>query len=311
MPPSIIDGAGCRVAEIPLGTITLDASCRYHGEFLALPFGPWIISDTGMVVQGTGLVVDLDPNWKWPGWTGAPQADAWQGVMLPAGATIAAASGSMTSNIAYLRAAYTFANGAITAGGLTAFFTLASPYRFRTLLPYGFDVALQAGFLRMQNSRIESGGFIDGGVDFPKLAVSNGAGAGVAAGYAVLSVQEDLDLFAEIDVKSDVFWGEYVNTTPPENAYSVNDPRTAYFFVSGRYSDPKLPLNAGGFEEPGPIWPMTRPTRSSARSGSRPTSARRRSTSSGRRDRRSRASSRSSSSSTARSSAATRADGST
>ena len=176
--------------------------------------------------------------------------------MLPGGATIPVASGSMTSNIAYLRAAYTFTNGLITAGGLAAFFPLTSPYRFKTLLPYGFEVALQNGFLRMQNSRIQSGSFIHGGIDFPKLAVSNGTGGGVASGYTLLSVQEDLDLFAEIDVKSDVFWGEYVNTAPPQNAYSVNDPRTAYFFTSGRYLAPKLPLNASGFDEAGPVFPI-------------------------------------------------------
>jgi hypothetical protein len=256
MPESVIDGGGCKVAELALGTITIDVSCRYHGEFLSQPWGPWIIGNTGMVVQGTGFVVDLDPAWKWPGWTGfPPQADAWQGVILPSGATIAAASGSMTSNIGYLKAAYSFANGLVTGGGLSAGFPLASPYRFKTLLPFGFDVDLQAGFLRMQNSRIEGGSFIHGGIDFPNLSVSNGTGGGVKAGYTLLSVQEDLDLYAEIDVTSEIHWGEYVNTAPPQTAYSVTDPRTGWFFVAGRYMDPKLPVNPGGFEQPGPVFP--------------------------------------------------------
>jgi len=250
-PPSIIDGSACRPGRVRLGNITLSSACQFHAEFPDSTFGPWTIDNTGLIISGQGFIADFSATWKWPGWTGPPPLlPSWRGVILLSGATTPGSSGTIVSNTGYLKAPYAFTNGLVTGLGLAANFTLTAPFAFKALQPFGYDLSLTAGTLRVQDSHISGGNFLNGDLFLPELAVIDQTGSRIKAHYDSLHVQDDLDLYGRVKIEQPLFWGEFTKTTPGLRAYAVGVPTEGHFYLSGTYKAPFYPLDASGFKEP-------------------------------------------------------------
>ena len=147
-PPGLIAATNCGPPELSIGlvTITASAACDFYTDLPTLAYGPWIVGDTGIVIQGTGITVDFSTSWS-PTIT-PPVSASWRGVVLGAGATVPA-SGAVTSNLGYLQAPYSFAQGLVTATGFSGLLSLSaspySPYEFQTAQPLNYGINLTAG----------------------------------------------------------------------------------------------------------------------------------------------------------------------
>ena len=125
MPESISDATSCQPAEIDLGTIVLSPSSDYSIEAPAATFGPWLLGETGLVVEGTGYVLDLSSSAS-----PAPHPPAWRGLLLHNGNATGSQHVPDPCNTGYLRGDFTFADAVIVASGFTGSLDLAAPVMF-------------------------------------------------------------------------------------------------------------------------------------------------------------------------------------
>ena len=246
LPESLVDPATCQPARVALGELTVGSSCGFHGDFPALAWGPWVVGDTGVLVQGTGLVLDLDT-----GWSDSPTLpDSWRGLILPAGATVPEPTGSVISNRGYLKAGYDFSDGLVTQGGLQAHLALSTTYRFDSLLPHGFRITLGSGSIDLDESRVAGGKFLSGSVALPLTAAQTSGGDRLYGFFTDLAVQPDGDLDAAIDVGNYPHWGELVLTAPALRPFATSSPSAGHFYLPADHAAPALPEGPGGLEAP-------------------------------------------------------------
>lgn len=249
LPTSIVDANQSQVARVPLGTVTISSSCEFYKVLPSAAFGAWTV-EPGIEFQGAGIIADFSKKWSWPGWIVPPFfAPSWRGLILKQGKTVPI-SGPVVSNIGYLKAPYDFHQATVTAAGLSARFELQQLFQFTSAHPYGYDVGLQNGWLQMERGEISEGKFTNGNIKLPELAVSDQQGDRIAAGYQILNVQEDLDLFTEIQVLQEMFWGEFTQTNPRLKAYSTEQPSAGYFYLSASHKSTYWPFEPSGFARP-------------------------------------------------------------
>jgi hypothetical protein len=250
LPSSVYSGNDCGPAEIPLGTVAVTADCQLFKEMPDSAFGPFAVGNTGLIVSGTGVCVDLSAV-QTPSGSGLP-AD-WKGVVLKQGETRSEPSGSVVSNTGYLSAPYRFNDAKVVQSGLEAGFTMTGAYGFQAVNPAGTQVNANGGTLSVVESRIVSGSLGPGSILLPTRAVQKGGGAGGTATvqFATLSVQEDLDLAGSVQAaaSSRIAWGE-LTASVNEILVWEGDVRNGYFYLPGRPMPSYSPDTGGGFDAP-------------------------------------------------------------
>ena len=80
LPGGIADAGSCQPATIDLGHIAMSPRCDFYLDAPTRGYGPWLLGDTGMVIEGTGFVLDLSPTTSPPPWPAA-----WRGLVLRGG----------------------------------------------------------------------------------------------------------------------------------------------------------------------------------------------------------------------------------
>jgi tetratricopeptide (TPR) repeat protein len=250
-PNSIRDSTGRR-ARYSLGTLPITPDCSFHATHPDSTYGPWTVGETGIEVEGNGVVADFSEQWSWSG-ASTSQIDDWRGVILESGQTIAAAD-TVRSNTGYLQAKYTFADATVTEPGLQTTISLSERFVFETLQPAGYLVELRRGALQIDSSAVDGGGFPEGDVRLPPSVVRNaGSGRPIEASFASqLLVQRDLDLFGPLSLTQPLQWRRPLQSGSGrfEPLYSVTSPRGTFFFLSGTVRPEYRPSLQGQFRHP-------------------------------------------------------------
>lgn len=255
MPASIVDPGTGHPGRVDLGGIAITPACVFRSELPAAPYGPWAVGNTEMQVQGVGVTADFDPAWASPSApAGSPAVTpSWIGVLLGGGNTIGTPSG-VVSNSGYLRAKYTYPNALVTGSGLTGQFTLAAPYEFASLEPYGYRVRISTGNVQLADSAVAGGSFDQDDMLLPERAVRDPAGAPVKARHAQLGLTATLDLQGLASVLSPIRWGEFTQHSPSAWFFEASDSNFGRFYLSGTIRSNFFPLDAADqFVEPNGI----------------------------------------------------------
>ena len=169
------------------------------------PYGPWLLGDTGLVIEGTGYVLDLSTTTS-----PAPWSPAWRGLTLGTGTATGEKYVPDPCNTGYLRGHYTYDNAIVVNSGFFGSLYLAKPVTFGALSPLGQTFTFAAGAMDVWYSQIVRGELRDGRTTLPYDAVCDGRrNRRVRTPIAVVSIQPDLDLAGAVDHGNNVIsWGE-------------------------------------------------------------------------------------------------------
>jgi hypothetical protein len=239
----------CRSAQVHLGSFPITANCEFYVSSSAGAFGPWAMVSTGIKFQGTGFTADFSTT-QTPS-LNPPQPATWRGVVLDQGETIPAA-GMPVSNTGYLAARYGFTKLLANGFGLQGTLTLIGDFTFKSLDPFGYQIHLPGGSLSVVNSGVAGGSFAPSGITIatvlaPLAAARMWDGALLTLGYSLLTVQPDLDLYAEVSLpEGSVYWGNLTDPVAPTLHYGLREMRKGHLFLSSRQRTPYQPLDANG-----------------------------------------------------------------
>ena len=254
-PISIVDPGSGHPGRVPLGTFSITSACAFHEELPGTAFGPWSIGNTGVLVQGTGVVADFDQAWAKPGLDPtSPAAQAsWKGAILNNGKTVPATD-PVISNSGYLRASYSFSNALVTELGLRDVFQLTAPYTFTSLQPVGYEVNISNGSLTLVDSAVDHAQFFAGLISAPKEAVRTDFNTVLNAKYQVINVDSNLDLLSDATVSEAMRWGEYTKAPAQPFFYQASGFTRGRFYLSGTYKSSYFPVDsAGNFNDAQPL----------------------------------------------------------
>jgi hypothetical protein len=250
-PESIVDPGTGHPGRIDLGPFAVTATCGFHKE-IPDAFGAWSVGNTGMEIQGKGILADFDKSWAAPGLspTSAAAQESWRGAILRGGGSVPATP-VQVSNTGYLGAKYSFSNAEVTAPGLLARFTMTEPFEFETLQPAGYRVRIQGGWVSLRDSAVEAGQLTGSKITVPKSAALS-AGGPVEAQAAVLSLSADLELFGPASpTVTGVEWGEYTRTSSRPTFFRAETFGGGQFYLSGTNHTNYFPVHGdAGFLSP-------------------------------------------------------------
>ena len=205
LPGGITDADSCGPATIDLGQIALSPTCDYYVDAPDQAYGPWLLGDTGLVIEGTGYVLDLSTTTS-----PAPWSPAWRGLTLGTGTATGEKYVPDPCNTGYLRGHYTYDNAIVVNSGFFGSLYLAKPVTFGALSPLGQTFTFAAGAMDVWYSQIVRGELRDGTTTLPYDAVCAGRrNRRVRTPIAAVSIQPDLDLAGAVDHGNNVIsWGE-------------------------------------------------------------------------------------------------------
>jgi hypothetical protein len=237
LPKNIISADTCTRAFLKLPKTTITSNCEFYKEVIAgdSGFGRWWIGNTGLLLHGDKYIIDFSSTQSASGFS-PPLPPSWKGVVLREGANDPTPSLTMTSNRGYVKAPFNFTNAAIVSYGFEGslkFF--GASWKFTTLEPYGYQVEITNGNLTLDSSAIRNGGFYNGTITAPLVAVSDFSGNPVLAGYSELDVQSDMDLFGTVNYSGAFRWGEYSRTTGTPTFYIVSRSTSVVNLDSGSF----------------------------------------------------------------------------
>ena len=195
----------CQPACMDLGVIPLTPTCEIYIEAPDKAYGPWLLGDTGLQIEGTGYILDLSTTHS-P--TGRPPG--WRALLLMNGQATGKNLVPDPCNTGYLRGLYGFTNAVIDQDGFDSLLSLQEACQFHGLNPRGYAYNMQNGWLQISQSRVSGGEFGPGNIELPREAVCKGSpGALIVVSFNMLSVQPDLDLAGEVDYGGgQLSWGE-------------------------------------------------------------------------------------------------------
>ena len=205
LPGGITDVDSCQPATIDLGLITMSPVCDFYVDAPDQAYGPWLLGDTGMVIEGTGYVLDLSTA---P--SPAPWSPAWRGLALGAGTATGEKYVPDPCNTGYLRGHYTYNDAIVVSSGFFGSLYLAEQVTFGAINPLGQTFTFDDGAMDVWYSRIVRGELRNGWTELPVDAVCEGTpGHRVKTPISVVSIQPDLDLAGAIDHGNrEISWGE-------------------------------------------------------------------------------------------------------
>jgi hypothetical protein len=205
LPGGITDVDSCQPATIDLGLITMSPTCDFYVNAPDQPYGPWLVGDTAMVIEGTGYVLDLSTASS-----PAPWPPAWRGLALDAGKASGEQFVPDPCNTGYLRGHYTYTDAIVVGSGFFGSFYLAEPVSFTAINPIGQAFTFDDGAMDIWYSQIVRGELRNGWTELPIDAVFEGTiGHRVRTPIDVVSIQPDLDLAGVLDHGNrGISWGE-------------------------------------------------------------------------------------------------------
>lgn len=208
LPGGLADAESCRPATLDLGKIAMSPNCQFYIDAPDRAFGPWLMADTGLIIQGEGYLLDLSTSQS-----PSPWGPAWQGLLLQSGTATGENTIPEPNNTGYLRGHYAFTKAILLNSGFFGDFTLIDPVTFTAINPLGQVFHFEEGWFRIWPSVIMNGEFRNGWTDLPTDAVCQGAaGSPVRTPISALTVQSDLDLAGEIrHGGGEISWGELTN----------------------------------------------------------------------------------------------------
>lgn len=244
LPGGLVDRDTCNPAILKLGDIPITPRCTLYVDTPAGSFGPWIVGDSGLVIDGTGYTFDLSlqdsPMAKLPG---------WRGLVLNNGQASGADLVPNPANIGYLRGEFNFHNAELTGEGLDAYLTLRQQHSFQALNPLGYSLTLDSGWLQVVDSRVWSGEFGPGRIDLPALAVCDGSSANpITVAFNQLIVDKTLNLAGEIQCGSglQLSWGELTHPGSEVVIFGVEAHQGFLYLPSDPLSS-FFPVDTSGF----------------------------------------------------------------
>ena len=248
LPGSISEAASCQPATIDLGTIALSPTSSYYFDEPAATFGPWLLGETGMVIKGTGYVLDLSTATS-----PAPYQPAWRGLLLRTGSATGSPNIPDPCNSGYLRGDYQFADAIVVDSGFAGRMDLAAPVAWTALNPLGQRVEVNTGWLDVAQSRIAGGELFDVLTELPGRAVREGTGPGSTSlrlKFLNVHVQPDLDLTGvTIDTGHKLAWGELTQAGSEVIAWTATNGVGYLFLPAGPFAS-YSPVATGPFVSP-------------------------------------------------------------
>jgi hypothetical protein len=205
LPGGLTDVVSCKPALIDLGRIRISPSCDFYVDAPGQAYGPWLLGDTGMVIEGTGYVLDLSKATS-----PAPWSPAWRGLVLGAGTATGEKYVPDPCNTGYLRGHYTYNNAIVVSSGFFGSLYLAQQVTFAAINPLGQTFTFNDGAMDVWYSRIVRGELKNGWTELPIDAVcERRPGRRVKTPIDVVSIQPDLDLAGALDHgMREISWGE-------------------------------------------------------------------------------------------------------
>lgn len=246
LPTTLRDAATCGPATIDLGRIRLPGGCDYFVDAPDRAYGPWLLGDTGMVIEGTGFVLDLSTTGSAPGWT-----PAWRGLVLRTGSASGIQNIPVPCNSGYLRGTYEYTDTTVTSSGFFGSLDLTAPVAFTALNPFGQAFSFDGGTLEVQYSAIASGTLVQGRTELLVEAVCDRLpGRPVVVDLPTLSVGPDLDLVGILATGGyRISWGELTRPGDEVVAWSTRA-RNGYVFLPAGAVASYSPVSTGAFDSP-------------------------------------------------------------
>ncbi len=246
LPGSVRDAVTCGPATIDLGRIRLSRTCDYFIDAPDRAYGPWLLGDTGMVIEGTGFVLDLSTTASAPGW-----APTWRGLVLRAGAASGMQHIPDPCNSGYLRGIYQYTDATVIASGVFGTLDLTAPVAFAALNPFGQAFSFDGGSLDVRYSAIASGTLVQGRTELLVEALCDRLpGVPVVVDLPAVSVQPDLDLVGILAVgRYRIAWGELTRPGQEVVAWGARA-RNGYLFLPAGAVASYSPVSTGPFVSP-------------------------------------------------------------
>jgi hypothetical protein len=249
LPSSIADATSCQPAVIDLGDITVSPNSDYFIDAPDTPYGPWLLGDSGLVIQGTGFTLDLSTT------TSAGPADpkAWRGLRLHSGTASGAQSIPEPCNTGYLRGDYSYEDAVVVATGFFGRLDLTASVAFTAINPFGQTFSFSSGWLDFARSAVTSGELTDGETVLPNEAAWDGdePGKPISVALPSVSVQPDLDLTAIVDAGgTPIRWGE-LTRSGAETEVWLTYAQNGYLHLPAGACASYSPVATGTFVSPG------------------------------------------------------------
>ena len=207
LPDTLGDTNSCGPATLDLGKVRIGRDCSIFVEHPDQPWGPWIVGDTGLIVEGTGYVFDTSVTKSAPGDT-----PVWRGLRLAGGIASGATTIPDPCNTGWLGGDFYLTGAVVTPSGLTGTLNLSAAHQFKTLNPLGYDVHLDDARVNLTASSIVSGSLGPGHINLPKEAARDPGGGGVKVQFTALNVQASLDVTGELAAATALAWGELTHS---------------------------------------------------------------------------------------------------
>jgi hypothetical protein len=246
LPATITDVVSCRPAVIKLGLIAMSPQGDVYIDAPDQPYGPWLLGDTGLVIEGKGYVLDLSVT-RSP----APWSPAWRGLTLGAGTASGEKNVPDPCNTGYLRGHYAYKDAFVISSGFYGSIYLTEPVTFAAINPLGQTLTFADGGMDVWFSRIVRGELRNGRTKLPMDAVCAGKpGHQVTTPIDVISIQPDLDLAGEVDHGNrEISWGELTRHGDEVMAWTGIFGH-GYLYLPAGPEASFCPVTAGGFSGP-------------------------------------------------------------
>jgi hypothetical protein len=246
LPGGMTDLGSCQPATIDLGTVTMSPNCAFYIDAPDQAYGPWLLADTGLVVEGTGYVLDLSTTTS-----PAPLPASWRGMMLGAGTASGEQFIPEPCNTGYLRGHFTYPAAVVVSSGFYGSLLLAEPVSFTAINPLGQTFTFDNGSMDVWQSKIAGGALTNGSTELLLDAVCVGQpGQPVIIALDSVSIQPDLDLTGVFDHGNrEISWGELTNHGKEVVAWSGNF-GPGYVYLPGGAYESYCPVSTGVFVGP-------------------------------------------------------------
>jgi hypothetical protein len=247
LPGGIFSPDACQPARVDLGRVRIGPNCEVYAERPDQAYGPWLLADTGLEIEGTGFILDLSTT-RSPG--GLPPG--WRGIQLIGGSATGGRIVPDPCNTGYLRGTYVYDAATVGASGFDGNLALAEPCTFEALNPRGLVVTLISGFLQVTDSVVSSGVLGPGRVSLPTDAICAGTpGSVVAPAITSGAIQADLDVAAVLDNGgAPIAWGDLAHHGA-EVLVWLASVEMGYLYLPAGPRESFTPETAAGFVGPG------------------------------------------------------------
>jgi hypothetical protein len=243
LPNSLTRGADCSAAWLDIGLININKRCEFYKELVTNKYGPIEIGTTNMNISGTGYIIDFSSA---KSFTSIIQDNNWKGVILLNGQT-KGTTAVVISNIGYLQAKYSFTNAFITSSGLKATFNLSAPFKYKTLLPSGYQIQFNNALVKLDSSDIEGGNLQNGSVSLPVTAVLDHLQSQIQVTFTDLQIYRNRNIYGNVSTPDFISWGEYTKEGLKAYATSMDKNITGYLYFSGKSRPAYLPVSGSTF----------------------------------------------------------------